>query len=147
MNREFTGKNMAAILVIGFGIVAAVNFLMASYAVSGFGGVIVENSYVASQKFNGWLEEAERSKALGWTAQITREDGYLLVKTNSVPADATVSANLRRPLGEQETLTLAFADMGEGQFRSTAPVDAGRWTVRLAITAGGEEWLEEVPLR
>ena len=38
MQRPFTGKHMAAILVGGFAIVIAVNFYMASLAVGGFGG-------------------------------------------------------------------------------------------------------------
>ncbi|MEO1221410.1 MAG: FixH family protein [Pseudomonadota bacterium] len=33
--KPFTGKHMAAILVAGFGVVVAVNFTMASYAVGG----------------------------------------------------------------------------------------------------------------
>ena len=40
MQRPFTGKHMAAILVGGFAIVIAVNFYMASLAVGGFGGVV-----------------------------------------------------------------------------------------------------------
>ena len=35
------------------------------YAMSTFGGIVVENSYVASQEFNGWLEEARQSDGAG----------------------------------------------------------------------------------
>ena len=64
MKREFTGKHSAAIIVSGFAIIIAVNLFMATLAVRGFGGVIVENSYVASQEFNDWLDAAEEQKAL-----------------------------------------------------------------------------------
>ena len=40
--REFTGRDMALVLVGGFGIVVAVNFFMASLATGGFHGVVVE---------------------------------------------------------------------------------------------------------
>jgi nitrogen fixation protein FixH len=43
---------MAMILVAFFAVVIAVNLLMARLAISTFGGVVVENSYVASQHFN-----------------------------------------------------------------------------------------------
>ena len=50
--RTFTGWHMATILVSFFAIVVGVNLLMARFATSTFGGVVVENSYVASQQFN-----------------------------------------------------------------------------------------------
>jgi hypothetical protein len=56
--RPFTGRHMAMIMIAFFGVVIAVNVLMARFAVSTFGGVVVENSYVASQHFNRWLDEA-----------------------------------------------------------------------------------------
>ena len=147
MTREFTGRDMTKVLVIGFGIVAAVNFLMANLATSGFGGVVVENSYVASQKFNGWLEEAERSRALGWQADVIRDEaGYLLVMTQGVPAEASVTADLRRPIGDRETASVVFAAGNDGLYRSLEPIGAGRWTMRLAIASGQDHWAEEVPL-
>ncbi|MEM6585333.1 MAG: FixH family protein, partial [Pseudomonadota bacterium] len=60
---KFTGKHMLITMVVGFGIVAAVNFYMASRAVGGFHGIVVDNSYVASQKFNDWMDEAESMAA------------------------------------------------------------------------------------
>ncbi len=147
MTREFTGRDMAKILVVGFGVVAAVNFFMANRATSGFGGVVVENSYVASQKFNTWLEEAERSKALGWEAKVARDgSGHLVVETRSAPGDATVTAELRRPLGERESATITFARTDDGTYRSVEQVAEGRWTIRLAIESAGDRWAVEEPL-
>ena len=54
----FTGRHITMILVAFFGVVIAVNLVMAHYASSTFGGVVVENSYVASQEYNQWLHEA-----------------------------------------------------------------------------------------
>ena len=55
----FTGWHMLAICVAFFGVVIAVNVVMADLAISTFSGEVVENSYVASQRFNGWLDEAK----------------------------------------------------------------------------------------
>ena len=146
--REFTGKHMFAAMVGGFGIVAAVNFYMASQAVGGFHGIVVENSYVASQKFNDWKVEADRMAALGWTAVPTRMDnGQVSVTTSGVPQGAVVKAQLRRPIGTKEFADLTFVAVGEGEYRSLETVGEGRWTVRLSIEAAGESWAEESELK
>ena len=72
MKREFTGRHFTAILLGWFGVVVTVNLFMASLATQGFGGVVVKNSYVASQKFNGWLDAAREQEALGWSAAVDR---------------------------------------------------------------------------
>ena len=143
----FTGRHMAAILVAGFGVVMCVNFYMASRAVDGFHGTVVDNSYVASQQFNEWLADAEQARALGWEAQVSRDDeNRLIVATQAVPDSAQVSAELRRPIGAREYADLAFMPIGDGRFRSSEPVAPGRWTVRLRIEAGGESWAGESEL-
>ncbi len=145
--RVFTGRHMLGVMVGGFGIVIAVNFYMASLAIGGFHGIVVENSYVASQKFNGWLEEAEKSRALGWEAIAARDEaGHVVISTEGVPAGATVSAELRRPIGERDYASLTFTSQADGSFRSVETVSNGRWTMRLSITAGGENWTEESEL-
>ncbi len=144
MKRAFTGRDMAIVMVAGFGIIIAVNLLMATFAVRGFGGVVVENSYVASQKFNGWLGEAERQRAMGWSAEVRRgESGQLEVLTVGVPAGAQAEARLRRPLGKPETLTLSLMDASLGKFVSPEPVPDGRWLVRLTIRSNGDIWQQE----
>ena len=147
MKREFTGRHMAAILVAGFGVVVTVNFFMATLALRGFGGVVVDNSYVASQQFNDWLEEAERQKELGWSANASRSDaGVIEIETRGVPAGATVAATLRRPLGKPETTELTFSEIAPGRFASNSPVEGGRWTVRLWIEAQGHRFAKQEPI-
>lgn len=144
LNKPFTGRHMAGILVGGFGIVMCVNFYMASRAVDGFHGTVVDNSYVASQQFNDWLEEADAVKALGWEAEASRdESGYVVVTTDAVPQGAKLSAELRRPIGAREYADLTFVSLGNGRFRSTEPVASGRWTMRLLIEADDQQWAQE----
>jgi nitrogen fixation protein FixH len=139
---------MLGVMVAGFGIVIAVNFYMASLAVGGFHGTVVENSYVASQKFNGWIDEAEADKALGWEATSERgSDGFVTVTTEGVPGRAVLTAELRRPLGEREYASLTFAAQDDATYRSTAPVKPGRWTMRLTIKAAGSDWTGEAEIR
>ena len=61
---EFTGRKMAIVMVSFFGVIIAVNVLMAYKAVSTFPGLEVKNSYVASQQFD---TKRTAQKDLGWT--------------------------------------------------------------------------------
>ncbi len=147
MRQEFTGRHMAMIFIGGFGIVMAVNFFMAALATQGFGGVVVENSYVASQKFNGWLEEARTQGELGWTADLSRgSEGRLQVAVAGAPAGVEVSAQLRRPLGAPETTDLTLLPVGAGIFASDEPIPSGRWIARVSIHSGNVRWTREMRL-
>lgn len=147
MPREFTGRHMLMTMIGGFGIVVAVNFYMASLAASSFAGVTVENSYIASQKFNSWLDEAKAQERLGWSAQLARtRDGRLSVMASGVPAGTKVSAQLRHPLGLKEQVSLSFRPHADTSYFSTEKVDAGRWIVRLKIVSGKDRWESEMPL-
>ena len=144
----FTGRHMAAIFVGGFGIVIAVNLLMASLAVGSFHGTVVDNSYVASQNYNDWLRQAAASKALGWQAvPRRRKDGRVVVETLAVPAGARITGTAAHPLGLRADTPLTFAPLGKGSWVSNETVQAGRWQVRLAIRAGEEAWAGEADLR
>ena len=114
----FTGKHMAAVFIGGFGVVIAVNLVMASYAVGSFHGTVVDNSYVASQKYNGWIAKAEASKALGWQAvPHRREDGRVVLETLAVPADAAITALVASnlPVAEYTALQMKKAVVGHGR--------------------------------
>src|SRR3546814_12783326 len=54
-----------------FGVVISVNIVMASFALSTFGGTVVVNSYVASQHYNEWLARADAQDRLGWNKNVT----------------------------------------------------------------------------
>ena len=147
MTKQFTGKHMATILVLGFGVVVAVNFTMASLATNGFSGVVVENSYVASQKYNGWLEEAARQEATGWDLKAARdEDGRLVVEALGAPSTAQLTGHARHPLGHRVDRQLAFVRGEDGRFTSSEPLDAGRWTLRLTLSDGDRKRVVETAL-
>lgn len=147
MTRKFTGWHAAAIFVAFFIVVTGVNLAMAFAAVSGFGGVVVENSYVASQDFNRWMAEQRREDALGWRAALSRDaGGQLVVATHGIPDGARVMADLRRPLGRPEDRDLTFREVAPGRYESTASIDGGRWIVRLEVTAEGRSWSHEARL-
>lgn len=146
MTQRFTGWHMAGILVAFFAVIIAVNMTMARYAVSTFGGVTVENSYVASQHFNRWLDEAAVEQSLGWSAQVERlEDGRIALALAGPASGADVTAIARHPLGTQPDQLLHFAQEG-GRYLSREKLPVDRWTLRLSISDQGRRWRTEVPL-
>ena len=145
---QLTGRKVTAIFVVFFGVVMAVNFTMAHFASSTFGGVVVENSYVASQHYNKWLDAAATQQKLGWSATLARlPDDRVAVHFTGAPDGLTVSAVARHPLGRAPDQALAFVRAADGAFVSTKAVAPGRWMVRLAAQAGEAKWREEQELR
>ncbi len=141
--RPLTGKHIALIFVAFFGVVIAVNVTMARLAVSTFGGVVVENSYVASQQFNGWLKQASAEQSLGWQADIARDDlgraTITLADSAGKPiAAARVTAVAEHPLGQRPTTALMLHETSPGTY--TAPLEAGRWRLKVAVEADGKTW-------
>ncbi|MXO75226.1 hypothetical protein GRI40_08355 [Altererythrobacter aerius] len=147
MNRPFTGRHMAAVLVTGFGVVIAVNMLMATLASQTFGGIVVKNSYVASQQFNGWLAEAKRQESLGWKVVAERRaDGRVALTLSGAPADAAIEGLAWHPLGREADVALTFSPDGPNRFLSAESLSDGRWTLRLTIRAGGDLFRSESPI-
>lgn len=140
MARPFTGRHMAAIICGFFGVVIAVNLLMATLATRTFGGTVVDNSYVASQKFNGWLAEARAQQALGWQETVRLDAARRVRVGMSVAQRPLTGARLegyaRHPLGRAADVPLAFIPRGPGQFVSAAPLPEGRWILHIAVTRG-----------
>lgn len=140
----FTGKHAAALLIAFFAVVIAVNVYMARQAIGTFGGVVVENSYVASQAYNGWLREAAKEKSLGWSAATKRRgDGRLVVTLSGAPGDASLSGDAWHPLGRMPDQPLKFDRQSDGSFVSVEPLPQGRWIARLEAKAGGQRWRTE----
>lgn len=143
MTRPFTGRKMAVILVSFFAVVVAVNVLMARLASSTFGGVVVDNSYVASQQFNGWLKEAKSDRSLGWKGQIARHADNLAVITltdsaGKPIASAKVTAVAEHPLGQRPTTALVLHETASGVY--SAHLEPGRWRLNVMVDADGQIW-------
>lgn len=148
---RFTGRHMAVIMVAFFAVVIAVNMYMARMAGATFGGVVVDNSYVASQNFNRWLDEAAVESALGWSAEVLRgDDGRITVvlKLKGEPGEgAALSGHARHPLGREPDRAIAFEPLGNGHYRSVEVLPAGRWRLRLTVRAGDTLWRTEGDVR
>ncbi|MBC7521737.1 MAG: FixH family protein [Sandarakinorhabdus sp.] len=152
MIRGFTGRHMWAVMIGFFGLVIGVNFTMAWFASSTFGGTVVDNSYVASQKFNGWLQAARTQEKLGWTAQLGLDGGRRVTLAMTGPDSAAgnlfaATGTAHHPLGRAADVPLLFtpaADGGlksaaDGRLHSAAALPGGRWLVRVTVSRDGKQ--------
>jgi nitrogen fixation protein FixH len=144
MTRTFTGWHMTSILVSFFAIVIAVNLTMARFATGTFGGVVVENSYVASQNYNRWLDAADRQAKLGWTHKLTLDHQRRLIvstsKNGAVLPALTARGQAIHPLGRSKPLQLSFERDSNGNLRAREPLPSGRWHVRITLRSGAVEF-------
>ena len=143
MRGGFTGRHMAAILVSFFAVVIAVNFTMARFAMSSFGGKVVENSYVASQHYNVWLARAEAQDRLGWTPLVSLDaDRHVRIevrKDDRPLAGLRVAATASHPLGRTAPSILRFEGVEDGAWRSVEPLAEGRQRLDIVVGQGADE--------
>ncbi len=74
---KFTGRHMLILMVLFFGVIIGVNLTMAILAGRSWTGLVVKNSYVASQKFNADLRAAREQRQRGWQSSLTYTDGKI----------------------------------------------------------------------
>jgi nitrogen fixation protein FixH len=138
---EFTGRHMLLITIAFFTVVIGVNVAMAVSASRTWTGLVVANSYVASQDFQVKSDAAHRQNAAGWTMDIAYRDGRLIVQ---IAADgrelelSQVEAFVRRPVGGSDDATVPLS-LGPGGYEGAIDLAPGVWdvTVTTAPTALG----------
>lgn len=133
--RRLTGRHVLAIAVSAFGIIIAVNLVMAWQAISTFPGLEVKNSYVASQTFDA---EREAQEALGWTAAPEYEDGIFSVVLrdgNGLPAPVSeISVLVGRTTHVRDDQTPALVSRG-GIYSAPMDLEPGIWLIHLEAKA------------
>jgi nitrogen fixation protein FixH len=137
---EFTGRHMLLVMLAFFGVIIAVNLTMATLANTSWSGLIVKNSYVASQHFNAQAQVARAQAALGWTGTMRYEAGtfrYVLADADGVPVVLAHSeAIFRRPVDDRHDQTIALSPEGSGTLVGTVDLKDGLWIVEVAVAAG-----------
>ena len=145
---EFTGRHMLLVMLAFFGVIITVNLTMATLANTSWSGLIVKNSYVASQQFNGKAEAARAQAALGWTGTMSYEAGsfrYVLADAGGLPvALAPSEVYFRRPVDDRHDQTIALSPHGNRVLVGAVDLKDGLWIVEVAAEAGLDTPYREV---
>lgn len=132
---EITGRQVLVFTVGAFGIIIAVNVVMAWKAISTFPGLEAQNTFVASQEFD---TRRDAQVALGWTAAVGHERGRVkLVITDAAGAPVQVAALnvlIGRPTSAQDDVRPDFVFV-DGLYEAEVPLAKGQWMVKLDAVA------------
>ncbi len=135
--RQLNGWHVLAIAIAFFGVIIAVNLVLAVQAVSTFPGLEVKNSYVASQTFDA---EREAQEALGWSvapAYDADRDELRLTFTDAsgfAAPVANLSVLVGRPTEAKQDVTPVFTEVS-GSFVAPVVLARGKWMMHVEARA------------
>lgn len=137
--REFTGRHMLLVMLGFFGVIVGVNVLMAVVSSTTWTGLVVANSYVASQEFQEHEDAARRQRDLGWAPVLGFADSRMrLVVTDAAghPVELDdVSLLVHRPVGGREDQTVALLRQADDAYAATVELAHGVWDVVVTATS------------
>ncbi|WP_102226266.1 FixH family protein [Acidimangrovimonas sediminis] len=132
---EITGRHVLAGFVGAFGIIIAVNVVMAYQAVHTFPGLEVENGYVESQTFD---RDQKAQKALGWGLKLGYAGKVLSLgfdRGEDPIADvASLDVLVGRPTEAREDKHPVFSRNGD-VFSAPLDLHKGKWMVVVQARA------------
>lgn len=144
---RLNGWHVLGIFVGAFGVIIAVNVIMATKAIGTFPGLEVKNSYVASQEFDQRLADQTR---LGWTVYADDVDGMvhlIITDPEGNPVRAReLSAIIGRTTRAADDVAPVFA-WNVDHYEAPLELGGGRWIVRVtAIAEDGTEFIQRINL-
>ncbi len=135
--REITGRHVLVFTVGAFGIIIAVNLLMAYKAISTFPGLEVQNSYVASQQFDA---RRDAQKALGWTMEHSYDPqtdhlsiAFVTKEGHAAPV-AAMTVLVGRTTAAEDDQTPEFLYLN-GRWETRVALEPGKWLLRVTAKA------------
>lgn len=137
----FTGWHMLGVMLLFFGTIITVNMIMAWNAVNSWSGLVVPNTYVASQQFNGKVAEAKAFAASGIEGNLVIEGGHITYRVVDAKGEPVIAddivATFKRPVDEREDFTLALDPKGPGLFVAERDIMPGQWIVDISTKRDG----------
>ncbi len=146
---RLTGWKVLAILVLFFGTIMSVNFLMAYLAIHTFSGMQTEKPYETGLAFNHAIADAQAQDARGWSVSATLDraaDGAVVVKATLLDgakaplSGYVVTAMLRSPIDAKRDHAITLSEDGKGIYHGESTAEAGQWDLEIVAA------LSEKPL-
>ena len=148
---QFKGWHMLVCMIAFFGIIIAVNVTMAMLASGTWTGLVVKNTYVASQKFNESLEQAKRQKEAGLSSRITYSNDQLTFEILGEDGNALLPVEARvwlgRPAFEQQDCKMVAQCDSRGLCTTDANLAKGVWVLRIEATLADRTYRRDARLK
>lgn len=131
----FTGRHMLLLMVAFFGVIISVNVVLAVASSTTWSGLVVQNSYVASQEFQAKRDAMVRQQALGWTPHFSYAPGaasFIIRDAGGRPVDlGAITLQINRPIGTRDDVRLALEPVRIGEYAFDVTLAAGVWDVQV----------------
>lgn len=148
--KPFTGRKFLFVMLGFFGVIIAVNSLMAWFAVSNFRGVVVQSSFVASQDFNRDLARFAEQEARGWRVEAELQGARPKIRlwdAQGAPLSGlAVSVTAMRPIDQREDRMLSLRETAPGVYEAGQDLRPGQWTLQLVIDGAGPRYATSRPV-
>ncbi|AAN29305.1 MULTISPECIES: FixH family protein [Brucella] len=139
----FTGWHMLGIMFMFFGVIIAVNLLMAYNAIHSWSGLVVQNTYVASQEFNDKAKTGKEQAALNWQSKPAYENGvftWQLADHNGKAVAMTGgTVDFKRPVGDAHDTKVTLTVREPGILTAPLELGEGAWIMEVNADAGLED--------
>lgn len=134
---EFTGRHMLLWVCGFFGVIIAVNVTMAVVSSVSWTGLVVKNSYVASQEFETRRLAHEAQLNAGWVSSLNHVDGNAVLTVrdaDGVPIDLGAPAlQINRPVGGHDDQLVALERQPDGTYAGPVALSAGVWEAIVSV--------------
>lgn len=131
--RPFTGRHMLFSMIAFFGVIIAVNLLLMVMALTTDNGLVVKNSYVASQDFNRKLADARAQAALNWTVAIAHADAATTLTYRDADGQPVtglhVRARIGRPVTDRDDRQVTLYEGAAGTYTFAGLMPSGYWNI------------------
>lgn len=131
--RPFTGRHMLLSMIAFFGVIIAVNILLMVMALTTDNGLVVKNSYVASQDFNRKLADARAQAVLNWSVDIAHADGVTTLTYRDADdqplTGLRVRARIGRPVTDRDDRQVTLYEGAAGTYTFAGLMPSGYWDV------------------
>jgi nitrogen fixation protein FixH len=146
--KPLTGRKVLWMLIAFFGVVIAVNAVMAKLAIQTLPGTEVDSAYSASLAYEGDIAAARDQNARDWKvdAHIQRgSDGGATLEVEAhdkrgLPMSGlNFQGRFERPADRRADQAVALAEVASGVYRGSAPlIGPGQWDLVLEGDAAGQ---------
>lgn len=134
----FTGRKMLLAMATFFGVIIIANVTMMTFALNTHTGVVVPNSYVASQDFNARIADADAQRQRGWQASFAYDAGAATLNIADSAGAAlpglVITGVIGRPVSEAHDIAVQLAETTPGSYVANVDLGPGEWQLEATAT-------------
>jgi nitrogen fixation protein FixH len=128
---RFTGWHMWLLAIAFFGVIIAVNVLLAVVSARSWTGTVVNDSYIAGQQFETQRKAHDEQTKAGWTPNFLYLPGaarLVIVDGAGHPVNlGDVKVLINRPVGGHEDQNLTLTLQPDGSYQAPVTLPNGAW--------------------